>query len=525
VALPATHATRRHPLADRPLVRIAAAVVVLTTVVIASQQAHSAAVPQPARSAPVSILPANVGIGLGSTRSVTITFTEPMDPASLADALLVYPEIGFRQSWSPDARQLTLTPTTRWQTDERYLVLVPASAQLANGSVLGAPLRFAFTTQTAPRITEFSVHRVGAREVREALTRTVTDGDALPLADTATGTSGLTQIGVRFSDPMDRADVERGFSITPHVDGDLTWNGTTLFFTPASRLKPSARYAVTVVGAHDLQGNGLAGDVSFSFTIASRARVIRVDPRDGSKSVSARQVQVWFSGAVNTAATGKAFALYDVSAGHRVAGRLKWGVDSARLTFTSAKPLAAGHRFEIRIGSGAVDADGNRVADTFAFTTKAAPKAARTASGPAYVVPAPSGSAQAYALALINASRKAYGFAPLRLDAALSAVAQAHAWDQIRYDYFSHNSRDGSTFRERLAAAGISYAHVGENQCLDYGSITHALNWCHSIMMAEPYPGQWNHIANILDPNFTRVGFGYGQASDGKLIMTWDFGG
>ena len=72
---------------------------------------------------------------------------------------------------------------------------------------------------------------------------------------------------------------------------------------------------------------------------------------------------------------------------------------------------------------------------------------------------------------------------------------------------------------------GGSFTHSGESQCYDYGSVSSAIAWCHSVMMAEPYPGQWNHIANILDPNFTRVGFGYAVKSNGEVIMTWDFAG
>ena len=34
------------------------------------------------------------------------------------------------------------------------------------------------------------------------------------------------------------------------------------------------------------------------------------------------------------------------------------------------------------------------------------------------------------------------------------------------------------------------------------------LDWCHAQFMAEPYPGHWNHIGNILDPRATRMGVG-----------------
>jgi hypothetical protein len=42
--------------------------------------------------------------------------------------------------------------------------------------------------------------------------------------------------------------------------------------------------------------------------------------------------------------------------------------------------------------------------------------------------------------------------------------------------------------------------------------------------MAEPYPGYFNHIANILSPRFSRVGIGIAQ-SGGKIYVVWDFAG
>jgi uncharacterized protein YkwD len=42
--------------------------------------------------------------------------------------------------------------------------------------------------------------------------------------------------------------------------------------------------------------------------------------------------------------------------------------------------------------------------------------------------------------------------------------------------------------------------------------------------MSEPYPGYFNHIANILDPDFRRVGIGIATAG-GKVIVVWDFAG
>jgi uncharacterized protein YkwD len=507
----------------RTTARILTVASIFALLIVAVQQRPSTAAPAPAPSAPVSILPTSVGIGIATGRAVPIDFVQPMDVGSVADNLEVLPASHVTLTWSADGRHARLWPDRRWLTDERYVVTIPASTRLANGSVLGAPLTYSFTTQTAPYVNAFAVDRVGpdlAPERVSVMESLRGDPPALP-ADTADNASSRTSIQIGFSAAMNQAEVEKAFLMTPFVVGAFSWEGTTLTFTPAERLEPNARYAISIVGAHDLQGNPLGGDTSFSFTTIAPAQIVKITPASGARGVTAGTVQVWFSAPVDTNATEAAFSLVDITRGANVTGAVSWSEDATSLTFKPASALAGGHRFEVRIADGATDSEGNALTGTFTFITKSV----FVTRPVTYPSPSAFSSAQAYALSLINASRKAYGFAPLRLDAALSAVAQAHAVDQVRYNYFSHVGRDGSTYRDRITAAGISWSHAGENQCLDYGTITHAIAWCHSVMMAEPYPGVWNHIANILDPNFDRVGFGYAQASDGKLIMTWDFAG
>jgi uncharacterized protein YkwD len=143
----------------------------------------------------------------------------------------------------------------------------------------------------------------------------------------------------------------------------------------------------------------------------------------------------------------------------------------------------------------------------------------RTAIPPA----APATSLAGYALNQVNAARSAYGFAPLVLDASISAVAASHAMDQAVNNYFSHYGLNGSTRESRLRAGGVSFGWSGENQCYHVGLSQQAtLNWCHAQFMAEPYPGQFNHIANILNPNARRMGVGIAQVG-GKIVIVWDF--
>ena len=137
--------------------------------------------------------------------------------------------------------------------------------------------------------------------------------------------------------------------------------------------------------------------------------------------------------------------------------------------------------------------------------------------------PAPATSLAGYALNQVNAARAAYGFGPVVLDSAVSAVASAHAWDQARNGYFSHYGLNGSTRESRLRAGGVSFGWSGENQCYHVGMSQQAtLEWCHQQFMAEPYPGHWNHIANILNPNARRMGVGIATVG-GKTVITWNF--
>jgi uncharacterized protein YkwD len=498
--------------------------VVVAIALMSAQQGISQAAPPLRPAPPASILPTNLGVGIPSTHAVTLDFAEPMDRASVTDGLLLAPQALVTMQWSANGRSLSIAPVSRWQTDQRYLLALPASTRLAAGSLMGAvPLRFSFTTQTAPTITDFEVSELATNPAddRPSVLERAPNAAAGSPADTATETTARTSIRIGFSAAMDRADVERSFGVTPQLAGSVSWDAGFLVFTPTNRLSPGARYAVSLVGAHDLDGNQLGGDANFSFTTAAAAQVVRVQPASGAKGTTTRLVQVWFSRAMDTTATARAFQLVDTTSGRAVRGSLTWNERSTQLSFAPAAALAAGHRFTIRLRAGSADADGNTVVSAFGFTTKAA-----TARVISYgTVPVGSSSAQAYALAKINASRAAYGFGPLRLDPAISAVAAGHAWDMVRYGYFSHTGRDGSDVQARLRAAGISFSRASENICeTSRTSITAAIDWCHSIMMAEPYPGYWNHIANILSTHFTRVGFGYATGG-GRTVLTWDFAG
>jgi uncharacterized protein YkwD len=462
-----------------------------------------------------------------------------MDPASVAEAFQLVPSQRFELSWNAERTALTVSPEHLWRTDERFLVVVGGAARQADGQPVAATVRYSFTTQTAPTVSDFQVRlapsaaaTAGAADgAATALTTDAPSGgrESQPPTETARDVSTRSGIIISFSSPMDEADVTDHFSIAPEVEGELSWRDGDLVFRPAKPLEPGSRYTISLGGAHDLVGNRLGGKGSFSFIVQDGAQITKTAPGDDTVDVEPGTVEMWFSQPMDVEATNAAFALTDRSTGALVGGLLNWNGAGTQLIYTPDVPFAGGRTFEVTLDDGAKDVDGNTVTTAWQFTTKAAPVVAApratTTTRTAPVVPpaAPATSLAGYALNQVNAARAAYGFAPVVLDSAISAVASRHAMDQAVNNYFSHYSLDGSSREDRLRAGGVSFGWSGENQCYHIGMSQQAtLDWCHSAFMAEPYPGQWNHIANILNPNARRMGVGIATVGS-KTVITWDF--
>jgi uncharacterized protein YkwD len=125
-------------------------------------------------------------------------------------------------------------------------------------------------------------------------------------------------------------------------------------------------------------------------------------------------------------------------------------------------------------------------------------------------------------LCLLNAERRRHGLRPLRLNERLARAARAHSQDMARNRYFDHNSRNGSSFVDRIRRTGYLNGarrwKVAEN-------IAWGTNWLASpraIMKAwMDSPG---HRANILDGSYREIGIGVATRSGPKAIYTTDFG-
>lgn len=116
-------------------------------------------------------------------------------------------------------------------------------------------------------------------------------------------------------------------------------------------------------------------------------------------------------------------------------------------------------------------------------------------------------------LQLINDERKRHGLRPLVRDASLDEVARAHSVDMLRQGYFGHDRLDGATPFDRMRSNGVAYGNAGENLAL-----APTVPLAHQGLMESP-----GHRANILRPEFARVGIGAANADGRGRMFTQDF--
>lgn len=99
---------------------------------------------------------------------------------------------------------------------------------------------------------------------------------------------------------------------------------------------------------------------------------------------------------------------------------------------------------------------------------------------------------------MVNTERVKAGLQPVFFDDALRDVARAHSQDMFARGYFSHYTPEGLSPFDRMEQASIDYSYAGENLAL-----APSTELAMQGLMNSP-----GHRANILNPNFRKIGIG-----------------
>lgn len=125
----------------------------------------------------------------------------------------------------------------------------------------------------------------------------------------------------------------------------------------------------------------------------------------------------------------------------------------------------------------------------------------------------PRAELEAQMLDLLNKDRAKAGLKPLAVDEELTKAARKHSADMLARGYFSHYSPEGKSAFDRLRAEKISFLLAGENL-----AFAPTVKIAHTGLMNSP-----GHRANILRPQFRKVGIGIMDAGSRGIMVTQKF--
>ena len=182
-----------------------------------------------------------------------------------------------------------------------------------------------------------------------------------------------------FDRPMDRASVEAALSITPKVDGDVTWvDDRTVRFKPARDLKRDAEYYVTVAAdAKTSEGDPLDGAYRFRFRTVGYLEVTQVIPAPDTTDVEALStITVIFNRPVVplTAISDPAYAdlPQPLTIEPSVTGSGEW-LNTSIYVFTPDAPLAGGTTYTVRVAAGLTDTTGGLLEQDYVWSFSTQP--------------------------------------------------------------------------------------------------------------------------------------------------------
>jgi uncharacterized protein YkwD len=523
---------RRSVAARIGLVASVGVVVVVAAFGLSRPVATTATQPAP----PITALPDSAFRSIGAATelhaAVQITFSEAMDPKSVAASLNVSPAVAVQLSWDASKTVLTVRPATHWTPGAYHTISIPPGTLAAAGRPMSSVVHAAFVTRAA------------------------TSGRITSTRPAADGISIATGFRITFDRPVSLDAVRAALRITPAVDGALVADAdgsqvvattsTGFTYTPTSALTGSTKYRVSLSSLVDVDGADVANVDAASMKTAAAPHIVRFRPAKGTKKVErSAALSVRFSEPMNHVTTRKAFTV--TANGKPVAGKYRYAESSTVVVFQPAAKLPAGAKVAITVAATATTAAGVPLdkAASITVTTVPKPKAVvhKTAStisrssggsGGGAVGGGSWGAVETYYLKLMNCTRTGgwvtstgacsspggRSVAPLKLSAGISShVSRPYAKRLAVNNQCSHFI--GGNPGDRLRAAGYTSYRWAENLGCRSGNAYSAVLGSHLFFQSEKsYSG--GHYVNLMNAAYDRVGIGV-WVSGGRVRLVIDF--
>ncbi len=193
------------------------------------------------------------------------------------------------------------------------------------------------------------VERGETEEIASASFKTVQTPLLAEYSPKGTGVLVDMPISVVFEQEMDRMSVEESFSVSPAIDGVISWKDDKTFtYTPNSDLPKETEY--TVKFAADMKnkyGGKTEEDITFKFTTIGKVSVKSISPVNGGSGLDPKSanIVVEFNQEVDHASAQQHFSVSPA-----VSGSFGW--EGNKMIYYSAGKLAYSTRYTVTISAG-----------------------------------------------------------------------------------------------------------------------------------------------------------------------------
>jgi hypothetical protein len=305
----------------------------------------------------IATVPDDSATNVPANNGLLITFSEPMNPASVQ--LMLTPMVSLSTaSWANNNTELSLGPTNGFAASAMYAATI-TGADVAGNAMTAVTIRF--STAAAPDTTPPALMGTTPRNLE-------------------TSVSSVTRLSLTFTEPMNTGSVL--VDTTPDTDlGTPTWSSadsTVTFSTPIDDW-PDSTTLVLKIDGRDLAGNVMP-TAALSFTTAAPRDVTppvvnSTSPGAMSNNVPrTTNIEFNFSEPMNRTATEAAF-----SSVPPIACTFTWNTAATLMVCNPNTDLAGSANYTVTLGVGASDLANNALVSPTAigFITAAVPDTTR----------------------------------------------------------------------------------------------------------------------------------------------------
>lgn len=206
--------------------------------------------------------PATDAVDASVNATLSITFSEPLNPATLTTTSVTVVSSGggagsaLAGSVTFSGTTGTFAPTSPFAGSTRYTATITTAVKDLAGNSLASDYVWSFTTLAPPDVTAPTV--ISRTPANDAVNIAATVAPSVTLSE-AMNTATLNPTTIVLTKAGDA---------TP-IAGTVSVSGNTATLQPAAVLTAATKYTMTITtGAKDLAGNSLAAAASWSFTTA-----------------------------------------------------------------------------------------------------------------------------------------------------------------------------------------------------------------------------------------------------------------